>query len=114
MLLMFKRIKVHSYEVGLHFYEGDFVGLISAGKRWFFDPLRKRQVDLASKRDPWLAHEKLDVIIKTDALEGIATVVDLKDDQRGLVWIDGRFDRVLGPGLHAYFNEPREVRVEVG
>jgi regulator of protease activity HflC (stomatin/prohibitin superfamily) len=46
-------------------------------------------------------------------LKGEALVVDLKDDQRGLVWIDGRFAQVLPPGLYAYWTGCRAVRVEV-
>ena len=112
-MLLFKRIKIRSYEIGLHFYDRDFVALLGPGTRWFFDPWWKHGVDVVSKRDPWLVHDKLDVIVKANVLGQIATVVDLKDQQRGLVWIDGRFSTVLGPGLYVYFNEPREVRVEV-
>ena len=50
---------------------------------------------------------------KSGELKGHATVVDLKDDQRGLVWIDGRFAAVLPPGLYAYWTDLRDVRVEV-
>jgi len=40
-------------------------------------------------------------------------VVDLDDDERALVWVDGRFSHVLPPGLYAYWVGQREVRVEV-
>ena len=40
-------------------------------------------------------------------------VLDLKDRQRALVWIDGRFSHVLPPGLYAYWTTFREVAVEV-
>jgi regulator of protease activity HflC (stomatin/prohibitin superfamily) len=39
--------------------------------------------------------------------------MDLKDDQRGLVWIEGRFTHMLAPGLYAYWHGMRDVRVEV-
>jgi len=112
-MLFLKRIKIRGYEVGLHFYEGEFQRTLAAGTHWIFNPRFRHRVSVVSKRDPWLVHDQLDVMIKSGALDGLVTVIDLKDDQRGLVWIDGRFDRVLGPGLYAYFNEPREVRVEV-
>jgi len=112
-MLFFKRIKIRSYEVGLYFYEGEFKQVLGAGTHWMIDPLLKRRVVVASKRDPWLIHEQLDMMIKSGALERAITVVDLQDNQRGLVWIDGRFSQLLAPGLYAYFNEPREVRIEV-
>ncbi len=53
------------------------------------------------------------MIVKSGAIQGRAEVVDLKDYQRALVWIDGRFARVIGPGLHAYWLGARDVQVEV-
>src|SRR5207247_3714854 len=55
----------------------------------------------------------LDLVVKSGALKDRAVVLDLKDHQRALVWIDGRFSHVLPPGLYAYWTAFREVRVEV-
>ncbi|TWT56454.1 slipin family protein [Allorhodopirellula solitaria] len=110
---MFKKIHIRSYEVGLKFRDGEFVGLVAPGKHFMFTRFGKVRVDVASKRDPWIDSEQLDVIVKSGVLAGKAEVVDLKDDQRALVWIDGRFSRVLGPGLYAYWIGVRDVRVEV-
>jgi regulator of protease activity HflC (stomatin/prohibitin superfamily) len=109
---MFKKIHIRSYEVGLKFRSGEFVGLIAPGKRYVCTWFGKTTVRIVSKRDPWLFDEQLDVIVKSGALAGKAEVVDLKDHERALVWIDGRFNRVLGPGLYAYWNDARNVRVE--
>ncbi|HLW68650.1 MAG TPA: hypothetical protein VKS79_25250, partial [Gemmataceae bacterium] len=110
---MLHRIKIHSYEVGLYFHDGEFRGLLDAGRHWFFDPLGRVYVETVSLRAPWLVHDKLDVIADSGALAERAIVLDLKDYERGLVWIDGRFSHVLPPGLHAYWTALREVRVEV-
>ncbi len=110
---MIKRVFIRNYEAGLRFHRGEFRGVLAPGVRWLFDPLFRTRVEIVSKRQPWLAHEKLDLIVKSGALRGLATVVDLKDYERGLVWIDGRFSHVLPPGLHAYWTTQREVRVEV-
>ena len=40
-------------------------------------------------------------------------MLDLKDYERALVWIDGRFSHVLPPGLYAYWTGLREVRGRV-
>jgi regulator of protease activity HflC (stomatin/prohibitin superfamily) len=110
---MFKIIKIRSYEMGLHFRDGEFKGLLGKGRYWFFDPTDKVRVEVVSQRAPWLTHEKLDVIVKSGALTDRAVVLDLKDYQRALVWIDGRFSHVLPPGLHAYWTGHREVKVEM-
>ncbi len=108
-----KIITVRSFEVGLKFRDGEFKALLGPGKHWIIDPWNKTQVRVVSKRAPWLVDEQLDVIVKSQALDGQATVVDLKDNQRALVWIDGRFARIMGPGLHAHWLGLREVRIEV-
>lgn len=110
---MFKRIKIRSYEMGLYFRDGEFQGLLGEGRHWLFDPWMKVRVDLFSKRDPWLTHEQLDVIVKSGMLKDQAAVIDLLDHQRGLVWIDGRFKQLLAPGQYAYWQGARDVRVEV-
>lgn len=112
-MFMFKRIKVRNYEMGLQFRDGEFQGLLSEGDHWFLDPFDRLTVPVVSLRAPQLVHEKLDLIVASGELKGRATVVDLKDDQRGLVWVDGRFHAILAPGLHAYWLGRRDVRVEV-
>jgi regulator of protease activity HflC (stomatin/prohibitin superfamily) len=110
---MFKTVKIRNYEIGLLFRDGEFKGLLGAGRHWFFDPLGKVRVSIASQREPWLVHEKLDVIVKSGALKDRAVVLDLKDYQRALVWLDGRFSHVLAPGLYAYWTGFREVSIEI-
>ena len=86
---------------------------LGPGRRWIFDPLGRTQVQIVSQRAPWLVHEQLDQIIKSGALTGRAMVLDLKDHERALVWIDGRFSHILPPGQHAFWTGQREVRAEV-
>ncbi len=112
-MMLFKRIKIRSYETGLYLRDGEFKGLLSESRHWLFDLFGKVRVDVANMRDAWLAHDKLDPIVKSGVLTDRAVVMDLKDHQRGLVWIDGRFTHLLAPGLYAYWHDVREVRVEV-
>jgi hypothetical protein len=66
---MLKTVKIRSYEMGLHFRDGEFQGLLGAGRHWFVDPLAKVTVEVVSQRSPWLVHEKLDMIVKSGALQ---------------------------------------------
>src|SRR4051812_48105477 len=108
-MLSLKRFKIRSYEMGLLFRDGEFRGLLGEGAHWFFDPLGRVKVEVVSQRTSPFVHEKLDLIVKSGELKGRAAVVDLKDDHRGLVWIDGRFVGVLPPGLYAYWTGLRDV-----
>jgi regulator of protease activity HflC (stomatin/prohibitin superfamily) len=110
---MLKTVKIASYEIGLYFRNREFKGLFGPGRHWFFDPLLKVRVTVVSQREPWLVHDKLDMIVKSGALKDRAVVLDLKDHQRALVWIDGRFSHVLPPGLYAYWTGFRDVTVEI-
>jgi regulator of protease activity HflC (stomatin/prohibitin superfamily) len=110
---MLKHVKIRSYEMGFYFHDGEFRELLEAGHHWFFDPLERVRVEVTSLRAPWIVHDKLDVIVKSGALRDRAVVLDLKDHERGLVWIDGRFSHVLPPGLYAYWTSFRNVKTEV-
>jgi hypothetical protein len=111
--LFLKYYNIRSCEIGLYFRNGEFKGLLDPGRQWILDLLNVVQVCIVSRRDVWLVHDRLDMIVRSGALAGRAEVLDLKDHQRALVWIDDRFDRILRPGLYAYWTGPREVRVEV-
>jgi len=106
-------VKVHSHEKGLLFKDNEFKGVLGKGRHWFLDPTNAVRVDVVSQRKPWLCHEALDLIVKSGALGDDAMVADLKDYERALVWIDGRFDRVLGPGLYCLWTKFKEIRTEV-
>src|SRR5271155_2475879 len=112
-IYIFKTIKIRSYEMGLYFRDGEFKGLLGEGRHWFIDLLGKIKVEVVSQRAPWLAHEKLDVIVKSGALKDRAVVLDLKDYERALVGGEGRFSHILPPGLYAYWTTFRQVSVEV-
>ena len=109
---LIKRLKIRSYEKGLYFKDKEFKGILSAGQYWFWDPLNKTEVEVVSQRDPWLVHKDLDVLIKSEALKE-AVVLDLRDYERALVWIDGRFDRVLAPGQYVLWFRYRKVETEI-
>lgn len=110
---MIKLIKIRDFEIGLLFRDGEFRGLLDAGRHWFVDPLGRVRVEIVSQRAPWLVHEQLDVIVKAGVLRDRAQVVDLKDHERALVWVDRRFSHVLPPGLFAYWTTHREVEIEI-
>lgn len=105
-------IKIRSFEKGLLFQDREFKGVLGEGRRWFFDPFSKTRVTVVSRRDPWLEHPDLDVIIKSGLLGEDATVIDINDSQRALVWIDGRFARALGTGTYVAWNTEKVIRVE--
>jgi regulator of protease activity HflC (stomatin/prohibitin superfamily) len=110
---VFKNMYIKAFEIGLRFDRGEFVGLVAPGKHRIFDPFGRVAVKVVDGRAVYLQHPDLDVIVKSGVLAGKADVYELTDMQRALVWIDGRFNAVLGSGLHVLWTGYRRVRVEV-
>jgi len=113
MWTLIKKWRIQRDEMGLLFRAGDFAGLLGPGTHLYLDPLNRVRVDVVAQSEPFLKHGKLDLIVKSGALQGRAEVLEIQDQQRALVWIDGRFARILGPGQHVYWTGLRAVRVEV-
>ena len=112
-MFIFRKFKVAAHERGLLFHDGEFVNVLEAGKHVFLDPLRKLKVEKVNLRDVYFKHADLDVLARKLAnVTGVA-VHELADHERAFVFIDGKFDRVLKPGLHVLWTSLRKVRVEV-
>jgi regulator of protease activity HflC (stomatin/prohibitin superfamily) len=110
---MFRRFKIHLHERGLLFREGEFLGVLKPGVHWRFDPLFKLRLDRVRPLNAWLVHNELDLMVKSGRLGDEVLVADLKDHERGLLWIDGRYAAVLNTGVHAFWKSEREVRLEI-
>ena len=111
--MVVRTFKVREFERGFTFKDRVFKGILGPGRHWFVDPLFKVRVSTMSVRAPWIKHPDLDVIVKSGALKGEARVIDLKENERALVWINGRFETILGPGLYALWTVFHTVDVEV-
>lgn len=111
MFLIRKWIKFD--ELGLVFKNDKFVRVIEEGKYWFFGLFDQLRVDVVSQRSAWITSRDIDQLAKSDLLDGKAVFVDLKDNERALVWIDSRFYQVLGPGLYGFWTQFRKVKVEI-
>jgi len=111
---MFLGIYIRQHEIGLWFRHGDFKGVLEPGRYWI--PRRHfglgDKVEVVDRLPASFQHELLDVLIEKPALAEKLVRVDLADDERALIWKDGRVGWLLGPGRHAFWREPAEIRVE--
>jgi hypothetical protein len=101
--------------VGLKFRNGRFVALLAPGTHMLAGMNHKVKVYKAWQGQPWieLPFDELKQLRDSDLLKNIATFVDLTDTQRALVWLDGRFHGILGPGLHGFWTTIVDVRIEI-
>src|SRR5580765_7563916 len=112
-LPMFRTI-IKQGELGLVFRRGDFDRVLGPGA-WrlpgvWFGLERIEIVDTLATR---FRHALLDLLVRTPELQQRLVIVDLAEDQRALVWRDGRLFDFVGSGLFAYWNAPARVKVEV-
>lgn len=114
-----KRIHICDHERGILWTDGECTRLLSQGTTWFFDPLGKIRVSIYNRRAPWLAdgvNEKdgdTGVILDSGVADGELTRLVLGDNQLAVARVDGRYNALLGPGVHAWWKSQINVDVSV-
>ena len=106
------KIRIKRHELGLWFRHGEYRALLRPGSYWL--PGRALGWDTVLIYDtlhPTFDHPLLDVLIGDAALGDELLVVDLEEDQRALIWVQGRLFKVCGPGRHAFWRGGSESRV---
>ena len=108
------KIRIRKHEVGLWFRHGDFYRALSPGKHWLIWPINfwrnyVQRIDILSSK---FEHPMLDMLLEDERLREMLVIVDLEDNQRALIWKDGRLGWILGPGRHAFWKRPHKIDVE--
>ena len=114
--MVFQRIHITQYQRALVFRGGDLVSVLQPGSYVrvpLWDAMRRVRIEVANLLDSKFQHPLLDVLVKDASLRRELEIVDLTDVQRALVWKDDRLESILGPGRHAYWKAPNDIRVEV-
>ncbi|MCH6257367.1 slipin family protein [Puniceicoccaceae bacterium K14] len=106
------RVEVKYNELGLLFKNGRLVDVLSEGIHWAWSWRYPIEIAIKSPQAVSIVHADIEQLSKCDLLADKATFVDLKENERAFLWIDGRFERVLKPGLYGYWNQGRDIKVE--
>jgi regulator of protease activity HflC (stomatin/prohibitin superfamily) len=112
-MILYRKFKIAAHERGLLFEDGNLLLVLDAGKHKLLDPLRKLKVEIVNLRDVYFKHANLDVLARELKGRADVQVVELADHERAFVFIDGRFERILKPGLHVLWTGLRKVKVDV-
>ena len=97
------KVRVRYDQIGLVFNEGKFEKIAAEGSHWF-NPFGRKTIELIDLREAVNTHPALRQIAETEALKPYGEVIDLTDDQRALVWVEGRFFTILKPGIYFLSN----------
>ena len=112
---MLKTIRVRTLEFGLWFRHGDLYRVLEPGvyrvpNVW---PWKGRdRIEVIDTLCPRFEHDRLRALVRDTRLASRLEIVDLKDDERALVWVDGRLGAILAGGLHAFWKAPAVIEVE--
>ena len=109
---MFRKVRIRKHEVGLWFRRGDFQRVLEPGAHWLDGLFRGGRLERFNTLETELKHRLLDVLVADEQVRAQLVVVELADDQRALVWKDGRLGWILGPGRHAFWKRPYDLKVE--
>ena len=110
---MFRKIRIRKHEVGLWFRRGDFQRVLEPGAHRLADGLFwGGRLERFNTLETEFKHRLLDVLVADEQVRAQLVLVELADDQRALVWKDGRLGWILGPGRHAFWKRPYDLKVE--
>ncbi|EDM26082.1 hypothetical protein LNTAR_04511 [Lentisphaera araneosa HTCC2155] len=105
-------IKVKEYERALKFVKGEFKAVLKAG-RYFAKPLANVQFEIYDVRQLQLKSEHLDFIWRNRDWATDMEIVKVLEGERGILKINGRVERFLEPGIHAYWTVFEKVEIEI-
>jgi regulator of protease activity HflC (stomatin/prohibitin superfamily) len=107
--------RIRKHERGLLFKHGDFVRLLAPGTHYLWQSLLhpgRLAVETVPILNAKFEHKLLETLVREPSVAAAVTVVDLADNQRALVWKDGRLAFVLGSGRHAFWKTEAKLEVE--
>lgn len=111
---MFLSVRIRKHERGLLYRGGDFVRLLAPGRHWMLGRLlgRRTSVEAVNTLTSRFENALLDVMLDHASMRDALKVVDLREEQRAIVWKDGRLLSILGPGRYAYWRTAAKLEVE--
>jgi regulator of protease activity HflC (stomatin/prohibitin superfamily) len=115
---MIRKIRIRQFERGLLFRFGEYKQLLGPGAYRLWSRLWSRTrdtIEVVSTLETRLLHPMLEAILNSgdSALLESLEVINLADNQRAIIWRDGRFYTFVGPGRHAFWKAPCALAIEV-
>lgn len=112
---MFIRTRIGRHERGFLHAGGEYARYLRPGVHWAWG--FGRSVEKVSTRSAAFTSPHLDLYLRDPQVWEDLVVIDLRQHERALVWLDGRFHTLHAPGdqggRFAYWKDLAEVKVEV-
>ena len=110
-----KRITVAQHERALVWKNKTFAGVLEPGNHWLVALMSDVQAQLYDLTVPEFEHPRVDFLVKEAraTMEKYFDIVELTDNEAGLVYKNGKLTGVLAPAKRQlYWKGPIEVKVE--
>jgi hypothetical protein len=98
---MMKRVNVNPYEVALLFKRGAYQRMLKEGTYWLW-PWESAMVYDVTK--PFVAPIELNILLQDEAFAEMLQVIEVKDTEIVLVYINGLLNQVLPAGRYTFWN----------
>lgn len=109
---MIRILKIRNFENGLKFKNGKLVALLEPG--WhLLKTISGESIEILDEKDLFVCSKEFDQIVKSGLLAQKTELVDLKDDQRALIWVDNRFYNLLNSGRYLIWKTIKDIRIEI-
>ena len=112
---MTTRLTIAQSERALLWRQGRFVGILEPGVRWILQPFACIAVQLYDMNVPEFDHPRMDELLAQAraTMERHFHIVELDEQEMGVVYKDGALAGVLAPGKRQlYWKGATDVRVE--
>jgi regulator of protease activity HflC (stomatin/prohibitin superfamily) len=98
---MMKRVNVNAYEVALLFKRGTYQRMLKEGTYWLW-PWKSAMVYDVTK--PFFAPIELNILLQDEAFAELLQVIEVKDTEIVLVYVNGLLNQVLTAGRYTFWN----------
>jgi regulator of protease activity HflC (stomatin/prohibitin superfamily) len=107
------RTHISRHEIGLVFRRGDLSRVLPPGRHFVPERvLSSTELLRCNTLDTRFVHPHLDLLLQDERVRAFLLVIDLGEDERALVWRDGRLFDFVGAGRFAYWQQPHALKVE--
>ncbi len=105
-----RRVTIFPYEMGLVFRKDRFLNALPEGKYWIRWSDQLFRYDMTEEFTPLC---ELNILLQNSLLKENLEVVELEDHQIALVFYEGNFLKVIGPGRHPFWKSIVDYRFQI-
>jgi len=105
-------IDIKDYEIGLHYEDGHFYNLLTAGRYAFWKILMKHEVIQIDTRNPKVSNDIDKSIFSSTLMAGKFSLFEIASYEKGLLFYDGVFQELLVSGKYYFWKSSISITLQ--